>query len=281
VHFCFDNDDPGYLSINGPQHDNDHVNIQDIEILPTTDEILAVNRPPWMPKTNIACLARISVRVANYLAGLQDSSNKLQRLANILRDIAIAGAFRSVTYCGQSMLAIAAPCLEVELQLVQVLIKKLMERALLKSPENLGLRKAFRNLEEKIDSGTEFSNVHLDQIEESRTSHHGSALLDGSDVVMAELYRGAKAWGDVHNLEDTLDLSSSSTKEHFADSIKATITLCKEYLSTVGRFSSIAKALNDDNVDPDPTSLPGMYIIETRFVERAQGSHILGQPETC
>ena len=106
-------------------------------------------------------------------------------------------------------------------------------------------------------------------------------LLGGSDVVMTELYRGVRAWDDVHNLEDTLDLSSSSTKEHFADSIKTTITLCKEYPSTVGRFSSIAKALNDDKVDPDPTSLPRMYIIETRFAERALGSHILGQLETC
>lgn len=182
------------------------------------------------------------------------------------------------------MSAIAAPCLEVELRLVQVLIKKLMERALRESPENLGLRKVFRNLEEKIDSttlGTKFSNVRPDQSEESRTSHHGMALSDGSDVVMTELYRGVRAWDDVHNLEDTLDLSSSSTKEHFGDSIKTTITLCKEYPSTVGRFSSIVKVLNDDKVDPDPTSLPRMYIIETRFAERALGSHILGQLETC
>ena len=111
-------------------------------------------------------------------------------------------------------------------------------------------------------------------------SHHGAALSDGSEFVMTELYRGARAWDDVHNREDTLDLSSS-TKEHFADSIKTTITLCKEYPSTVDRFSSIAKALNDDKVDPDPTSLPRMYFIETRFAERALGSHILGQLETC
>lgn len=153
-----------------------------------------------------------------------------------------------------------------------------------KSPENLGLRKVFRNLEEKIDSatlGTEFSNVRLDQSEESRTNHHGTALSNGSDVAMTELYCGARAWDDVHNLEDTLDLSSSSTKEHFVDSIKTTITLCKEYLSIVSRFSSITKALNDDKVDPDPTSLPRMYIIGTRFAERALGSHILGQLETC
>ena len=54
VHLSFDNDGPGYFSRNGPRHDNDHINIRDIEILPTTDEILAVHRPPWMPKKNIA-----------------------------------------------------------------------------------------------------------------------------------------------------------------------------------------------------------------------------------
>ena len=54
VHLTFGNDGPGYLSSNGPRHDNDHINIRDIEILPTADEILAVHRPPWMPKKNIA-----------------------------------------------------------------------------------------------------------------------------------------------------------------------------------------------------------------------------------
>jgi hypothetical protein len=54
VHSSFENDGPGYLSTNGPRHDNDHVNIRDIQILPTADEILAVHRPPWMPKKNIA-----------------------------------------------------------------------------------------------------------------------------------------------------------------------------------------------------------------------------------
>lgn len=165
-----------------------------------------------------------------------------------------------------------------------MLIKKLVECDLQESSENLGLRKVFRNLEEKIDLATlgiEFSNVCPDQSEERRTSHYGTALSDGLDVVMTELYRGARAWDDVYNLEDTFDLSSCSTKEHFADSIKTTIALCKEYPSTVGRLSSIAKALNDDKVDPDPTGLPRMYIIETRFVERPLGSHILDQLERC
>lgn len=44
----FDHDGPGRLSINGPRHDNDHVVIRNIQILPTADEILA-HRPPYMP----------------------------------------------------------------------------------------------------------------------------------------------------------------------------------------------------------------------------------------
>jgi hypothetical protein len=55
---------------------------------------------------------------------------------------------------------------------------------------------------------------------------------------MTELSRGARARDNVHNLEDTLDLSSSSTKERFADIIKTAIPLCKEYSSTAGRFLS-------------------------------------------
>ena len=45
----FETDGPGHLSAYGPRHDNDHVNIQDIQILPTTDEILALRRP-YMPE---------------------------------------------------------------------------------------------------------------------------------------------------------------------------------------------------------------------------------------
>ena len=53
IHTTFEDDGPGYLSTRGPCHDNDHVNFQDVQILPTTDEILAVQRPPYMPKKNI------------------------------------------------------------------------------------------------------------------------------------------------------------------------------------------------------------------------------------
>ena len=44
-----ESDGPGQLSAYGPRHDNDHVDIQDIQILPTTDEILA-SRRPYMPE---------------------------------------------------------------------------------------------------------------------------------------------------------------------------------------------------------------------------------------
>lgn len=42
-------DGPGQLSNAGPRHQNDHVNIQDIAILPTVDEILSL-RAPYVPK---------------------------------------------------------------------------------------------------------------------------------------------------------------------------------------------------------------------------------------
>ncbi|KAI9810893.1 MAG: hypothetical protein M1827_005752 [Pycnora praestabilis] len=47
----FDNEGPGYLSSAGMRHDNDHVDIRDIQILPTVDEILC-RRPPYMPPKN-------------------------------------------------------------------------------------------------------------------------------------------------------------------------------------------------------------------------------------
>lgn len=53
-HVKFDHDGPGYLATGGPRHDNDHVHIKNIQILPTTDEILAVKRPPFLPKKNLA-----------------------------------------------------------------------------------------------------------------------------------------------------------------------------------------------------------------------------------
>lgn len=93
---------------------------------------------------------------------------------------------------------------------MQVLIKKYMEHALQESPENLGLRKLFRNLGGKIGSttlGTGFCNVRPDQSEESATSPHGMALSNGSNVVMTELSRGARAWA----MSITLRIRSIST----------------------------------------------------------------------
>ena len=49
----FDEDGPGQLSRAGPRHDNDNISIRDIQILPTTDEILAVQRRTFMPKKNL------------------------------------------------------------------------------------------------------------------------------------------------------------------------------------------------------------------------------------
>ena len=45
----FNNDGPGPLSSAGARHQNDYINIQDITILPTVDEILSL-RPPYVPK---------------------------------------------------------------------------------------------------------------------------------------------------------------------------------------------------------------------------------------
>ena len=46
---AFDNEGPGQLSSNGVRHDNDHVDICDIQTLPTMDEILC-ERLPYMPQ---------------------------------------------------------------------------------------------------------------------------------------------------------------------------------------------------------------------------------------
>ena len=48
----FDDDGPGTLSSLGSRHDNDHVDIQDIRILPTTDEMLCL-RPPFIPRKSL------------------------------------------------------------------------------------------------------------------------------------------------------------------------------------------------------------------------------------
>lgn len=47
-----DNDGPGYLSSAGARHQNDHVDIRNINILPTADEILCP-RSPYVPKKDL------------------------------------------------------------------------------------------------------------------------------------------------------------------------------------------------------------------------------------
>ena len=49
----FDEDGPGDKSQFGPRHDNDHVYVHDIDILPTIDECLSSTRLPWIPKRNV------------------------------------------------------------------------------------------------------------------------------------------------------------------------------------------------------------------------------------
>lgn len=50
---AFTDDGPGELSEFGPRHDNDHQDFRQIQILPTPDEILAVDRPIYMPKKDL------------------------------------------------------------------------------------------------------------------------------------------------------------------------------------------------------------------------------------
>ncbi|KAI9783521.1 MAG: hypothetical protein M1839_003691 [Geoglossum umbratile] len=49
----FDDEGPGHLSSRGYRHDNDHIDIRHIQILPTMDEILS-RRSPYMPRKDLA-----------------------------------------------------------------------------------------------------------------------------------------------------------------------------------------------------------------------------------
>lgn len=53
-------DGPGQLSSAGPRHQNDFVNIQDINILPTVDEILSL-RAPYVPKKDASHPHRLPI----------------------------------------------------------------------------------------------------------------------------------------------------------------------------------------------------------------------------
>jgi rRNA maturation protein Nop10 len=198
-----------------------------------------------------------SLQLAQYFAKLDDPSNEVHRLARILRDNAITEALRYVARFEQSIAsASTAPALEVELRLVQIMIKKIVEGALLESPENSELKKIVRIAQEKTG-------------------------LNDPDVVIRELNRGVRHWNEVPQVENGLDLSPSFTKEQSETSLKTAIALCKEYPSTAGRFLSIATALRAYEVGSGPTNLPRMYTVATRLVEKTWGSHRLGQLQTC
>lgn len=62
----FDDDGPGVLSKYGPRHDNDYVDIQDIKILPTTDEILSA-RVQYMPRKDEHVTHRLPLGAARLL----------------------------------------------------------------------------------------------------------------------------------------------------------------------------------------------------------------------
>lgn len=56
----FENDGPGNLSNLGPRHDNDHVEIHQVRILPTADEVLC-RRAPYMPSRDPRSLHRLAL----------------------------------------------------------------------------------------------------------------------------------------------------------------------------------------------------------------------------
>ena len=53
IHNQFDDDGPGSLARLGARHNNDHIHIKNIKILPTVDECLSVRRPPYVPKKSL------------------------------------------------------------------------------------------------------------------------------------------------------------------------------------------------------------------------------------
>jgi hypothetical protein len=198
-----------------------------------------------------------TLRLAQYFARLDDPSNEVQRLAYVLRDNAITEAFRYVA-CSQQSIASAstAPSLEVELRLVQIMIKQVVEGALLELSEDSELKKIVGITQEK------------------------TGPVD-PDVVSRELNRRERNWNDVPQLENGLDPSSFFTKKHSPNSLKTAVALCKEYPSTAGRFLSIATALKVHEVGSDPTNLRRIYTVTTRLVEKTWGCHRLGQLQTC
>lgn len=198
-----------------------------------------------------------SLQLAQYLAGVEDSSNEVQRLAAILRENVIGEALRYIAYSAQSIAsASTAPCLEVELRLVQNMIQQLAESGLRELPEDAELRKTVGNVQEET----------------------GPEDVDG---VLRKLNYRERDWSEVLRHERSLVFSSSFTKGHSMNSLKTATTVCKEYPSTAGRFLSIATALKAEEAGGDSKDLARMYAIATRLVEKAWGSHRLGQLQRC
>ena len=190
-----------------------------------------------------------SFRLAQYLAGLEDASHEVQRLANVLRGNAMAEALQYFAYIQQSIaVASAAPCLEVEFRLVQLMLQQIADGVLRELPGAGG----------SLDPG-------------SLWTHLSGALSDdpGSPAGYAKT-------------ENSLgDLGFFLGKKHSEDSVKTAITLCKTYPGTAGRFLPIATTLKDDVTGPDLKNVSRTYSIATRSVEKAWGGYILGRLEMC
>ena len=191
------------------------------------------------------------------MAALEDASHEVQRLANVLRGNTIAEGVRYFTYAQRSIaLASTAPCLEVEFCLVQSMIKKIAGEAL-QELKNVG---GF----EPANLGIQLSTFSAANAVEEPLELFAFNLPNNSDCVSGET-----------------DRSSCLAKQHSKDSLENVITLCKQHPSSTGRFLSLAKMLKQHTAGSDPTNLQRVYSLATRLGEKAWGSHILGQLETC
>ena len=93
----FEDDGPGTLAELGPRHDNDHVDIENIQILPTTDEILSL-RPPYMPSRN----PRAPHRLPLGLPRLLDINFRQLRYDNVEKTIDCVYHASQQLYCSRT-----------------------------------------------------------------------------------------------------------------------------------------------------------------------------------
>ena len=73
----------------------------------------------------------------------------------------------------------------------------------------------------------------------------------------------------------------SSVRQNANDSLEATIKICQTYPTSAGRFLSVANELKNHRYTPDVTAIPKPWTKRTTAHERAWGSHILSQLQTC